>query len=132
MLRSKQQVLSHLGSPHQQVADARGPGRFAGAEAEPRAGIMPGHIPGARNVPYASLFNPDGTYKAPAAIRSIFAGAGIDLEQPVVTSCGSGMTACVLAFAMHLAGKDDVALYDGSWAEWGSDPETPKQTGPAA
>ena len=76
--------------------------------------------------------NPDGTFKDEAGLRAAFADAGIDLDRPVVTTCGSGVTAAVLLFAMHLLGKDDVALYDGSWSEWGADPATPKATGPAA
>ena len=90
------------------------------------------HIPGARNVYYASLFRPDGTWKSPADIRAVFEAAGVDLARPLIASCGSGMTANVLIFAAHLIGKDDVALYDGSWTEWGADPETPKETGAAA
>ena len=90
-----------------------------------------GHIPGAANVPFPLLFAEDGTYRAPDEIAAIFAEAGVALERPVVTSCNSGMTAAVLAFGLHLAGKEDVALYDGSWLEWGSDPDTPKQQGAA-
>jgi thiosulfate/3-mercaptopyruvate sulfurtransferase len=130
-LRSKADVLANLEHGREQLVDARGPGRFTGADPEPRPGIASGHIPGARNVPYGSLFNPDGTYKDKAALKAEIASAGVDLAKPVVTSCGSGMTACVLAFALHLIGKDDVALYDGSWSEWGADPESPKALGPA-
>jgi thiosulfate/3-mercaptopyruvate sulfurtransferase len=130
-LRSKADVLANLEHGREQLVDARGPGRFTGADPEPRPGIASGHIPGARNVPYGALFNPDGTYKDKAALEAVITGAGVDLAKPVVTSCGSGMTACVLAFALHLIGKQDVALYDGSWSEWGADPETPKALGPA-
>jgi thiosulfate/3-mercaptopyruvate sulfurtransferase len=130
-LRGKSEVLANLRRPREQVVDARSAGRFSGEEKKTRAGLASGHIPGARNVHYAKLFNPDGTFKGKAALEATFAAAGVDLAKPVVTSCGSGMTACTLAFALHLAGKDDVALYDGSWAEWGADPETPKATGAA-
>lgn len=130
-LRDKAAVLANIAARAEQVVDARGAGRFTGAAAEPRPGMAAGHIPGALNVPYTSLYNPDGTFKAKAEIRAVFEGAGVDLSRPIITSCGSGMTACVLIFALHLIGKDDVALYDGSWAEWGADPATPKETGPA-
>jgi thiosulfate/3-mercaptopyruvate sulfurtransferase len=130
-LRSKADMLANLASQAEQVVDARGPGRFAGTDPEPRPGMSPGHIPGARNVPYGQMFDADGSWKGKAGIEAAFVGAGIDLTKPVVTTCGSGVTACVLAFGLHLLGKQDVALYDGSWAEWGSDPETPKALGAA-
>ncbi len=131
LLRSKADMLANLASHAEQVADARGPGRFAGTDPEPRPGISPGHIPGARNVPYGQMFAADGTWQDKAGIAVAFASAGIDLDRPVVTTCGSGVTACVLTFGLHLLGKQDVGLYDGSWAEWGSDPETPKALGTA-
>ena len=127
-LRNKTDMLANLTTQAEQVVDARGPGRFAGTDPEPRPGMSPGHIPGARNLPYGQLFNADGTWQDKAGIEAAFAAAGIDLGKPVVTTCGSGVTACVLAFGMHRLGKQDVALYDGSWAEWGSDPATPKAT----
>lgn len=130
-LRAKGQVLDNLAVANEQVVDARSAARFTGAEAETRPGLASGHIPGSRNVHYASLYNPDGTFKSHAAIKEVFETAGVDLDRPLVTSCGSGMTACVLAFALHLIGKNDVALYDGSWSEWGADPETPKAEGVA-
>lgn len=130
-LRSKADMLANLASGAEQVVDARGPGRFAGTDPEPRPGMSPGHIPGARNVPYGQMFAADGTWKDKAGIEAAFVSAGIDLAKPVVTTCGSGVTACVLSFGLHLLGKQDVALYDGSWAEWGSDPETPKALGAA-
>jgi thiosulfate/3-mercaptopyruvate sulfurtransferase len=87
-----------------------------------------GHIPGSLNLPYGQVLSPDGTFKDAAGLRAAFESAGIDLARPVVTTCGSGVTAAVLLFALHLLGKQDVALYDGSWSEWGADPATPKET----
>lgn len=128
-LRSKAQMLANIQSQAEQVVDARGAARFAGTAPEPRPGMQAGHIPGAINVPYTQMFKPDGTFKDKAGIRAAFESAGVDLSRPIVTSCGSGVTACVLIFGLFLIGKSDVALYDGSWAEWGADPETPKETG---
>jgi len=96
---------------------------------EPRAHVRAGHMPGARNVHYASLLNPDGTLKSPAEIRAVFAAAGIDLSKPVITSCGSGITAAILSLGLTLAGARDHALYDGSWTEWGGSPDQPVATG---
>lgn len=130
-VRTKLQMLANLASHAEQMIDARGAARFTGAAAESRPGLAPGHIPGSRNVPYTALFAEDGRFKSPDELRAVFATAGVDLRRPLVTSCGSGVTACVVAFALHLIGKDDVALYDGSWSEWGADPETPKALGDA-
>lgn len=127
--RSKAEVRANLDSRTEQLIDARSAARFSGIEKETRPGIASGHIPGARNLPYGELFNPDGTFKDKAGLRAAFERAGIDLSQPVVTTCGSGVTACVLAFGMHLLGKEDVALYDGSWTEWGGDAAMPKELG---
>ena len=125
-LRSKQAVLANLTSRAEQVVDARSAARFSGAMPEPRPGLASGHIPGALNLPYSALFDEAGRYRSKAELRAAFEDAGVDLSRPVIATCGSGMTACVLAFALHLIGKDDVALYDGSWAEWGADAGTPK------
>ena len=113
------------------LLDARGRARFEGAEADPRPGVAPGHIPGSRNLPSAELFNPDGTFKSPDELRRLFGSAGIDPDRPFVASCGSGVTACSLIFAAQLLGNDATRLYDGSWSEWGADPATPKALGPA-
>ncbi|MFC0281925.1 3-mercaptopyruvate sulfurtransferase [Falsigemmobacter intermedius] len=101
------------------ILDARAPGRFSGAEAEPRPGLRSGHIPGAKNLPFGQVLEANGTMKSPEALREIFAGLGVTPEQPVITSCGSGVTAAVLSLALERAGHRNHALYDGSWAEWG-------------
>ncbi|PLK26372.1 sulfurtransferase [Novosphingobium sp. TH158] len=131
-LRSKAQVLDNISTKAEQLVDARGKPRFTGAEPEARPGLASGHIPCSLNVPFGTLFNPDGTWKDKAGITEAFTSAGVDLSRPVITSCGSGVTACCLAFGLHLIGKDDVALYDGSWTEWGADPQTPKSSGEAS
>lgn len=130
-VRSKADILANLDSKAEQVVDARGAMRFRGEAPDFRPGVAEGHIPGSRNLPFGDVLEADGTFKDEAGIRAAFADAGVDLSRPVTTSCGSGVTASVLLFALHLLGKDDAALYDGSWSEWGADPETPKATGAA-
>jgi thiosulfate/3-mercaptopyruvate sulfurtransferase len=116
-------------SDSHEIVDARPAGRFAGVEPEPRQGVEPGHIPGSRNLPQSALFNADNSWKRGQELRSAFEDAGVDLDKPMVTTCGSGVTAAVLLFGAHLLGKEDVKLYDGSWSEWGSNPATPKAAG---
>ena len=125
---TKQQLLAGIEIPW---VDARGKARFEGTEADPRPGIAAGHAPGARNLPFGSLYREDGTIKPPAEIRQLFAQAGVDPSQPFIASCGSGVTANSILFAAHLLGNDNTKLYDGSWSEWGADPATPKVLGPA-
>jgi thiosulfate/3-mercaptopyruvate sulfurtransferase len=113
------------------VVDARSGPRFRGEEPEPRAGVQPGHMPGARNVHYAALADSEGRLVAPRKIQKVFEDAKVDLSSPVITTCGSGITAATLLFALANIGKDDVAVYDGSWADWGSRPGAPIAKGPA-
>ena len=126
----KDYVRSILGTGAHELVDARGAVRFEGAQ-EPRPGISPGHIPGSKNLPQSKLFRADNSWKRGDELRAAFAEAGVDLDKPMVTTCGSGVTAAAVLFGAQLLGKQDVKLYDGSWAEWGADPDTPKATGPA-
>ena len=114
------------------IVDARGPARFAGTAPEPRPGLRAGHIPGARNVHYATLLNGDGTMKPVPALREVFEAAGVDLAKPVITSCGSGITAAILSLALERMGHRDHSLYDGSWAEWGMYDDLGVETGPVS
>jgi thiosulfate/3-mercaptopyruvate sulfurtransferase len=123
----KDYVSGVVHSAGHEIVDARPAARFAGNSPEPRPGVEAGHIPGSKNLPQDRLFNPDNSWKSREELRSLFAEAGIDLDKPMVTTCGSGVTAAVLLFAAHLLGKEDVKLYDGSWADWGSDLATPKE-----
>ncbi len=131
-VRSKAEMLANIASGDEQVLDARSADRVFGSGIDPVHGGQNGRIPGALNLPYTKVLNADGTYKSPADLRQAFEAAGIDLANPVVGTCGSGVTASVLLFALHLIGKTDTALYDGSWMEWAADPATPKEQGPAA
>lgn len=127
-IRFKSDMLSNIEACDEQVLDARDKGRFSGTTADDVHGQPTGHIPGSCNLPFGRLFQEGGTYKSADELREALVSAGIDLDQPVITTCGSGVTACVLLFALHLVGHDDTSLYDGSWLDWGSDPKTPKAT----
>lgn len=129
MVRSLDDIRANLETGAAQVLDARSAGRFAAAEPEPRPECRSGHIPGSYNLPFNTLIDPDTATMRPAGeLSERLAQSGIDIGRPVITTCGSGITACVLALAMHLTGKDDVAIYDGSWTEWGSRTDTPVET----
>jgi len=128
LVRDVEGMRADVASRAVQVLDARSAGRFAGTEPEPRAGLRGGHIPGSLNLPYETLYQADGTLRPPDELRAAITAAGIDLGRPVVTSCGSGVTASVLALALYLVGRPDAAVYDGSWSEWGSRSDTPVET----
>ena len=131
-VRSMQQMIGNLESKAEQVIDARPAGRFDGGVAEPRAGLRAGHIPGSRSVPYATLFDANtGAMKSLDDLRAAFSGGGVDLKKPIVTSCGSGVSAGVLTLALYRLGIADTALYDGSWSEWGAAGGPPVAADPA-
>lgn len=129
LVRSLDDLRSNLNRRDEQVVDARSHGRFVGTEAEPRPGLRSGHIPGSRSLPYDRIVNrDDGTLLPPAAVREAFEKSGVDLDRPVVTTCGSGVSAAVLSLALHVIGHRDAPVYDGSWAEWGGRQDTPVET----
>lgn len=127
-LRGIGDMLANIESGRELVLDARAAGRFTAQVPEPRAGMRSGHIPGSVNLPYTELLAPDQTMLAPPALRARLARAGVDGRRPVVTSCGSGITACILTLAMVHAGLPAGAVYDGSWTEWGGRADTPVET----
>lgn len=122
-------LLGNLPTQRVQVLDARAAERFQGTAPEPRAGLRAGHIPGSRSVPFTEILEPDRTVPDAATLhRRLVEEARVDLDRPIATTCGSGVTACVLALGLYLLGKEDVAVYDGSWTEWGGHPKTPVET----
>jgi thiosulfate/3-mercaptopyruvate sulfurtransferase len=127
LLRTFEQVLETVASGNgSSIVDARAAARFAGEVAEPRPGVKSGHITGSRNVPFASLLDEAGRVKSADELRALFERAGVDLDGPIVTSCGSGVTAAVVALGLAIVGRPDVAIYDGSWSEWGAREESSK------
>ena len=131
LVRDKAQMLGNLTAEREQVIDARSRARFEGSAKEPRAGLRSGHIPGSLNLPFDELTDRETRTLLPAeALAARFAAAGLERGKPVVASCGSGVTACALAFGLHLLGWPDAAVYDGSWSEWGLPGDTPIATGP--
>jgi len=131
LVRDMAQMRANIDSGREQVVDARSPGRFAASEPEVRPGLRGGHIPGSNNLPYSGLLRPDATVKNDEEIRAALAAIGVDPTMPVATTCGSGISAAFLALALDLIGARKVAVYDGSWTEWGGRDDTPVATGPA-
>lgn len=131
LVRDLEQMRANVESGREQVVDARGAGRFQATEPEIRPGLRGGHIPGSVNLPYSSLLRPDATVKSDDDIRAAFAAIGVDPAKAVATTCGSGISASFLALALNLIGARKVAVYDGSWTEWGGRDDTPIATGPA-
>ncbi len=128
-LRGVGDMISNVTTQSELVLDARAGGRFTGATPEPRAGMRSGHMPGSASVPYTDLLHADGTFRPAAEVKARFTAAGVDGARPLVTSCGSGVTACILTMGLRLAGLPEGAVYDGSWTEWGGRADTAVETG---
>lgn len=129
LVRDVTQVAASAKLGDARIVDARSPARFRGDEPEPRPGLRSGHIPGAVNVHYATLLTPSGTLKPAEELRAIFEAAGVDVTKPVITTCGSGISAAILSLALEVVGSRSHALYDGSWAEWGAYPDLKVERG---
>jgi len=130
--RSLEQMRSVVETGKEQIIDARAAGRFEGRDPEPRAGLRGGHMPGARNIPLSALLGPDATMLPAEQLKTVFETAGVDINKPIVSTCGSGITASVVALALARLGKPRSAVYDGSWTEWGGLADVPVATGPAS
>lgn len=130
LVRSRDDMRANIDAHSYQVVDVRAAGRYAGTDPEPRAGMRSGHIPGSLSMPFQGMLDPkDKTFLPAEQIRAAITGAGLNLDRPVTASCGSGVTACIFALGAHLVGKSDVAVYDGSWSDWGGRDDTPIATG---
>lgn len=125
LVRDRHEILNIIDDKSVQIVDARAVDRFRGEAPEPREGLRSGHIPGSLNLPYPDLLNPDGTLKPADELKAVFEKAGVDLGKPVATTCGSGVTASILALALEILGHRHTSVYDGSWSEWGADEELP-------
>jgi thiosulfate/3-mercaptopyruvate sulfurtransferase len=132
MVRDLAAMQANLIHPREQIVDLRPAGRFSGRDPEPRAGVRSGHLPGSKNLPYTELVGSDGTILPEDELRRRLEGAGIDLSQPIVATCGSGTSACALVLNLEVLGHRRTAVYDGAWSEWGGRPDTPIETGPAS
>lgn len=133
LVRDKAAIRRTIGGHREQIIDARAQGRFEGTMPELRPGLRSGHIPGSRSLPYDQLVDPATKIPLPAdALEKRFRAAGLSPDRPIIASCGSGVSACALAFGLHLIGWPEAAVYDGSWTEWGAPGDAPVETGPAS